>query len=149
MITHITGDLFDPEHGFDAIGHGVNVFGVMGAGIAKTFRANYPDMYKTYKTYCDRGLLRPGMTYIYFHTEENLYVYSIASQNRPGADARTEWLKEGLEKVRRHMMAVDIHHLGLPLIGEGVGGLPSGTLDATVQEVFGDTDLDVTIVTWG
>jgi O-acetyl-ADP-ribose deacetylase (regulator of RNase III) len=44
-IQNVRGDLFDNAHHVQAFAHGCNCQGSMGAGIAKTFRSRYPEMY--------------------------------------------------------------------------------------------------------
>ena len=47
-IVSVTGDLFDNSHGVRAFAHGCNCQGSMGAGVAKTFRVRYPEMYEEF-----------------------------------------------------------------------------------------------------
>lgn len=51
-ICFVSGDLFADEHCVQAFAHGCNCQGSMGAGIAKTFRARYPEMYEEYRRRC-------------------------------------------------------------------------------------------------
>lgn len=143
-ISEVTGDLFDPDHGFDAIGHGVNCQGAMGAGIAKVFREKYPDMYEVYKKICSNDLLLPGG--IMPWKVDDLWIYNIASQQYTGPDAKIDWLGLGLVRVKRHMMTAGALHLGLPRIGAGIGGLTYPDVYDTVCEVFDGSPVNVTIV---
>src|SRR3954469_22588851 len=51
-IQLVSGDLFDNEHHAQAFADGYNCQGSMGAGIAKMFRARYPEMYEEYRRRC-------------------------------------------------------------------------------------------------
>lgn len=51
-LQFVAGDLFANRYGVQAFAHGCNCQGSMGAGIAKTFRANYPAMYAAYRERC-------------------------------------------------------------------------------------------------
>src|SRR5436190_22616419 len=51
-LRFVSGDLFDNAHHAPAIAHGCNCQGSMGAGIAKSFRARYPEMYDQYRRRC-------------------------------------------------------------------------------------------------
>lgn len=51
MIQHIKCDIF--ESGADVICHQVNCQGVMGSGIARQVREKYPNVYESYKAYCE------------------------------------------------------------------------------------------------
>ena len=45
-IKFVSGDLFDNAHHAKAFAQGCNCQGSMGAGIAKIFRARYPEMFQ-------------------------------------------------------------------------------------------------------
>lgn len=126
-VEYIEGDLFDC--GVAAIGHGVNCTGVMGAGIATVFRRRYPDMYVQYKLWCETGVLTPGisMPWEVVDPADPLdpvrYVFNIASQDRPGADARYQWLFSGVNNAIMQARSLGLSALALPRIGAGIGGL--------------------------
>ena len=58
-IEFVSGDLFDNAYDAQAFAHGCNCQGSMGAGIAKTFRARYPEMYDEYSRRCKAQPLYP------------------------------------------------------------------------------------------
>lgn len=119
-VTQHIGNLFDS--GEKAIGHGVNVYGVMGAGIAVGFKREYPEMFEYYAAACREKLLRPGR--VLFWKEQNKpSVYNIASQEAPGANASYEWLEDGLDRALAHAKTQGFTRIGLPRIGAGIGGL--------------------------
>ena len=51
-IHFVSGDIFDNVHAAQALAHGCNCQGSMAAGIAKTIRARYPEMYEEYRIRC-------------------------------------------------------------------------------------------------
>jgi len=51
-IRFVSGDIFDNEHDAQAIAHGRNCRGSMRAGVARTIRARYPEMYEEYRSRC-------------------------------------------------------------------------------------------------
>jgi O-acetyl-ADP-ribose deacetylase (regulator of RNase III) len=128
-IEYRVGDLFEPDLDVDAIGHGVNCRGVMGAGIAKLFKQNYFDMYWQYAMRCKAGLLWPGEVFTWFGGDK--VIFNIASQDLPGANAQIGWLSEGLSRVSDLAIAND-WTVALPWIGAGIGGLPK----ESVKELF-------------
>lgn len=111
----IKGDLFAPQN--TTIGHGVNTFGVMGAGIAKRFKELYPDNFLLYTELCKNGTLKPGMVLV--TEEKGRIIVNLASQDYPGPCARLEWIKQGLDKF----LELGYTSLALPWIGCGIGGL--------------------------
>jgi O-acetyl-ADP-ribose deacetylase (regulator of RNase III) len=137
------GDLFDSNFNFQAMGHGVNCHGVMGAGIAKTFRAHHPEMYKHYAMQCRLSLIQPGDSWLWKPGR----VFNIASQDLPGPDASAKWLAQGLYRTLDQMRSLGWTRLGLPWIGCGIGGLTK----EVVQPIMIDMgnlfrEIDITIV---
>src|SRR5271156_4772010 len=51
-VDYVSGDLFANVHSAQALAHGCNCQGSMGAGIAVGFRERYPAMYEAYRTRC-------------------------------------------------------------------------------------------------
>lgn len=121
MLKIVRGDLFDS--GADVIGHGVNLQGVMGAGIAATFAAKYPNMYQSYRSACKSGMLQLGYTYMYANPEDDQIVANIATQQFAGKNAQLWAVGSGIEDTLRKMYVADLETLGLPEIGCGIGGL--------------------------
>lgn len=145
-VDYVEGDLFDPNLGFDSIGHGVNCKGVMGGGIAVLFRRKYPLMYERYKRMCDERFLLPGQVMPYHLSTANFTIYNIASQYHPGSDAKISYLRAGLSYVDFHMKEKGIESLGLPQIGAGIGGLTFEDVSDTIEEVFQNSSRKITVV---
>lgn len=120
MLNEVTGDLFNTTA--PALAHGVNVRGVMGAGIAKPFKERFPLMYEEYALMCKHGTLLPGQTFVYY-AGNGRWVYNVASQREPGPDARIRWLTTGMVDALIHARKHDVREIALPKIGCGIGGL--------------------------
>lgn len=117
-IVEYTGDLFTSQA--DALGHGVNVKGAMGAGIALQFKNRFPDMYEEYAGFCAGGAMIPGDVYVYYGDP---IVFNIASQDFPGPNARPSWLAIGLGNMYSEIIDRNVSSVALPQIGCGIGGL--------------------------
>lgn len=137
MITEHKGDLFTSTA--PILGHGVNCKGVMGAGIAKTFKAKWPDMYEGYRKACLSKELGPGQVY-WWKSGPGKLVLNIASQDAPGANASYDLLVKGMSEAlaiiknwdffrrksaARSNIAISTApvRLAIPRIGCGIGGL--------------------------
>lgn len=129
-IIHREGDIFTSDA--IAIGHGVNTHGVMGHGIAVEFRKRWPEMYQDYRKLCLNFGLFPGGVFVW--VEKGRQVLNIASQNRPGKDARIEWLEAGIKMALDHCDTMNIPVLALPRIGSGVGGLNAEDVEAVLEK---------------
>lgn len=122
------GDLFEVEA--DAVGHGTNTHGLMGAGIAVLFRKRHPEMYERYNELCKIfGDELGGHAYIYLSDNQAPnynYVANIFSQKAPGANAKVDLFVNGVKDAFKQLWAeneIEAPHLAIPLIGCGIGGL--------------------------
>lgn len=130
------GDVFTTEAAY--IGHGVNLRGVMGRGIAKTIRENYPYTYETYKGHCEAKELAIGTSFV---TQENdLWIVNMATQVHPGPDARYEAVFSAAMDAAMQVsdLADDADRspvLAIPQIGCGIGGLEWGKVEILLKAV--------------
>lgn len=128
------GDVFTTDATY--IGHGVNVKGIMGAGIAKTIREKFPQVYNEYRWLCLGNNLTPGNYFAY--PENGKVIVNFASQALPGPDATYDWLFTSLlrfsqlavNKIKRNGRLVAI-----PEIGCGIGGLEWPLVKQTIELV--------------
>lgn len=143
-LIHKEGDIWTSSA--HAIGHGVNVFGVMGHGIAVQFRTRFPEMYQKYREQCLNFKLSPGDVFAW--QVKGRIVFNIASQNRPGKDARIEWLRGGVETALRTCDTLNIPTLALPRIGSGIGGLDADEVEKVLTELAEKHTTDIELWTW-
>lgn len=136
-MIEMTGNLFTTSA--PAIGHGVNVMGRMGAGIAVQFRTLFPEMYRQYRALCAQFLLKPGEAFVY--EAENFVVYNIASQDMPGKHASLEWLEDGLRAVVSDAEDRGLDRVALPQIGCGIGGLDVRDVVPLIKDVESGTSV--------
>lgn len=119
------GDIFETEA--QVIGHGVNIRGLMGAGIAKTVRHLYPSVFREYRDACENETLEGGECLLVkaeeWDGDEPRYIANISSQINPGANASLDLLRKGLEDTFQQLDYASLTSLALPRIGAGIGGL--------------------------
>jgi hypothetical protein len=133
-----TGDVFTTEAAF--LGHGVNLRGVMGAGVAKTVREKYPNTYTAYKEMTDKGEL--GLGFYLACREDGITIFNLATQLYPGPDARYDAVfgscfraaqdisykcKSGTDG-RRPVMAI-------PHIASDIGGLEWSKVEKLLEAI--------------
>lgn len=119
-IEHVVGDLFAQD--VQAIGHGVNCYGEMGAGIAVVFRRGYPAMYDEYRRRCEAGEFGLG-SILAWKTKSGKAIYNLGTQFQPGRNASLEGIRWSVTRMLAHAELNDIGSVALPQIGCGIGGL--------------------------
>ena len=140
--TETTGDLF--EQGLPAIAHGCNTSGSMAGGIAREVKRRWPDCYAEYARLCREGRFPLGG----FHAWEGdgLVVYNLATQVRPGADARLEAICDAVTGALADAQARGISRLGVPRIGAGIGGLDWSDVRRALREVADQSPVELVAV---
>ena len=131
IVKYKQGDLFE-SNDWNVLIHGCNAQGVMGSGIAKTIRDNFPqvweDYYKEYIT-CQtfNNELELGHVIITPHQRINgreVTICSAITQRYYGRDGRRYVdyfaVHRALEKVFYMFGAQDV--FAMPMIGGGLGG---------------------------
>ena len=139
-IRYISGDLFANEHHAQALAHGCNCQGSMGAGIAVGFRQRYPAMYEEYRRRCKATprQFNPGDVLLW-KDEQQPWVFNLATQeNYWRSRATYEAVEQALCTMRTLADAEDISSIAIPHIGAGYGGLSWPKVRAIIERVFGD-----------
>ena len=133
-ITHIKGNLFDTD--IFILAHGCNTSGVMGAGIATTFKDCWPAMYEGYRASCLQGKAHPGEFYLWFSTEgkQGLAVFNLYTQDLPGRHARLEWIEQAFRSMALTIKTRSLgNQVAIPRIGAGIGGLKWADVEAAIE----------------
>jgi ribA/ribD-fused uncharacterized protein len=139
-IRFVSGDLFDNAFGVRAFAHGCNCQGSMGAGIAKTFRARYPEMYEEYRRRCKAEPRRFNLGDCWlWKSDDRPWVFNLGTQEGYWRSrASYEAIEAALREVRRQADAEGITSIAIPPIGVGYGGLSWKKVRAIVEAVFDD-----------
>jgi O-acetyl-ADP-ribose deacetylase (regulator of RNase III) len=141
-IHYVSGDLFANEHHAEALAHGCNCKGSMGAGIAVGFRERYPAMYEEYRRRCKTTPreLNPGDAFLW-KAENRPWVFNLATQEDYWRSRATyEAVERALREMRAQADAEGIRSIAMPRIGTGYGGLSWKKVRALIERVFADGD---------
>lgn len=152
MIKFVEGDMFDGPEFYKV--HQVNCQGVMGAGIAKTVKDNYPNVYKNYKHACDlqkssSDLL--GKVQVVKVTDKDFYIVNLFGQDNyhslSGRCTNYEAFYTCLEKLRDYINNTSNNKtVAFPYkIASNLAGGDWNVINAMITSVFENTDIDVTI----
>lgn len=140
-ITEIQGDLFADLKAGEAFAHGANCEGVMGAGVAKTVRAKFPNNYRIYKKHCDAGTFLPGDSLRV--SENNNTVFNLGTQYRKGADAKIENVRVSVKSMINDASVCNIKQIKTVRLGCGIGGLDWDDVKPVLEAIHSDIELIV------
>jgi len=144
-IDFVSGDIFENRHNVQSIAHGVNLDGVMGAGIAKKVRLRYLAMFSLYADYCRHKRLKLGDVLLW-PDGCHPWVFNIATQEHAIRNtASLAALHEGLHTMMMYMSQHRLQSVAMPLIGTGIGGLGIDDVRRMFIEAFTHWDKQVIV----
>lgn len=124
-VQYISGDLFINRYKAQALAHGCNCQGVMGAGVAVEFRKRYPAMYEEYHRRCKAKprLFNPGEV-MFWKSETSPHVFNLATQEDTLMRRATyPALEKALTLMQQIADQEAITSIAMPRIGAGLGRL--------------------------
>lgn len=119
MITYVNGDLFTSPAA--VLVNTVNTVGVMGKGIAKEFKRNFPEMFNEYRTLCENGELNIGSLHLY--RTDHKSVLNFPTKKHWRSPSKTEYIEAGLKTFVRSYERFGIDSIAFPQLGCGNGEL--------------------------
>lgn len=146
MITFTTGNLLESK--VDALVNTVNTVGVMGKGIALMFKDRFPKNFKEYSEACKSKNIRVGSMFV---TETNelagpRWIINFPTKQHWRSPSKLEWIKSGLEDLRRVIAEKGIRSVAIPPLGAGNGGLPWEVVRSEIVSCLNDIkDLEVIV----
>lgn len=143
----VQGDLFQVP-GLDAIAHGVNTIGRMGAGIAAKFRLYFPDMFREYQLMCQLKTLQPGDIFAYRAFVRRQWIYNLATQPRTGACAKLTYIEQALAKMVDHAHENGVFRIGVCQLGCGYGGLDYHDVRPIIEKAVSNQPIEIVVAIW-
>jgi O-acetyl-ADP-ribose deacetylase (regulator of RNase III) len=132
MLVYMQGDLF--RSSAQTLVNTVNTVGVMGKGIAKTFREIYPEMFKTYQKLCESGRFDIGSLFIY--RTPNKLILNFPTKKHWRSPSKPEYIESGLAKFVETYNDAGIHSVAFPPLGCGNGELDFGDVVRPLMEEY-------------
>jgi len=139
MLMFVRGNLL--ESGCEYLVNPVNCVGVMGKGLALSFKETFPEYFKRYKADCKARKYVPGKLRV-DTDEKDVCILSFPTKDVWWKPSQMQWVDSGLadlssfittEASRRKVVT-----LAMPLVGTGNGGLkPQQVLDRIYHCVCG------------
>ncbi len=119
MITYVAGNLFTSPA--QVLVNTVNTEGVMGKGIALQFKQAFPDMFKDYQDFCERGKIDIGVLWIYKTSHK--WVLNFPTKKHWRNPSRADYIETGLKKLSERFNELSIYSIAFPALGCGNGEL--------------------------
>lgn len=129
------GDIFTSKANIYV--NATNASGVMGGGIAKLFRAKWPEYYSHYMREYSAGQLRMGKVNTFFTSSGTPEIIaSLHTMLRPGSAADLPAIIAGLNNLKTFMVGSLANSVAIPALGCGIGGLNFAILQSEVEDCF-------------
>lgn len=142
MIKYVQGNIFDSSA--QTLVNPVNCVGVMGRGLALEFKKWFPGLWNAYQRACAMGEIRIGVPWMFKVTEAK-QVLCFPSKDHWKYPSQYSYIKKGLEAIREHHVAWQIHSMAMPPIGCGLGGLEWAKVKPMIEESLGDLNMDIEV----
>ena len=119
MITYVIGDIFRSPA--KVLVNTVNTKGVMGKGLAKDFKAIYPDMFLAYQRHCDAKQLDVGHLHLY--RTPNKWILNFPTKKDWKHPSKPSYIEAGLKAFVNGYAKSNITSVAFPQLGCGHGEL--------------------------
>lgn len=113
----------------EALVNTVNCVGVMGKGIAKTFKAAFPHNFERYAKACNEGKVHPGRPFVtrndttYLLFVKPKFIVNATTKRHWRDPSQIEWIEENLISIKGFCEDYDVKSIAIPPMGCGNGGL--------------------------
>lgn len=123
----------------DAIAHGCNGLGVMGAGVAYVVALRWPDLLANYKKQCSTGLFGPCMVW---RLDSGQYVFNLLTQPKPGPTATLDLIRIAVVEMDNRARSMGLKVIAMPQIGCGLGGLKAEQVFPILEDLLGSSPIE-------
>jgi O-acetyl-ADP-ribose deacetylase (regulator of RNase III) len=139
MLVYLQTDLFASPA--QTLVNTVNTVGVMGKGIAKSFKERYPEMFREYKRHCDRKELQIGTLLLW--RGEDKWVLNFPTKTTWRLPSTMAYVQAGLEKFVASYEELGITSISFPPLGCGNGNLAWEQVKPLMESHLQDLPLQV------
>lgn len=119
MLEYIEGDIFKSPA--QVIVNPVNTVGVMGKGLALSFKQRYPDMFEFYRTICEKKQFTIGKLMLWYAPDHWILLFPTKENWRH--PSKIEYIEKGLDRFVKTYAEKNITSIAFPKLGCGNGEL--------------------------
>lgn len=146
MIVYIKDDLF--ESPAKVLVNTVNIVGVMGKGIALTFKKIYPAMFKQYQKFCENRKFQIGSLWLY--KTPHKWILNFPTKKHWRQSSKPEYIEVGLRKFISTYSSMGITSIAFPQLGCGNGELDWETIvQPLMNKYLSQLPIDIFVYTYG
>ena len=135
------GDIFDSNA--QVIVNTVNCKGLMGKGLALTFKQRYPAMFAVYQHECKSGKLRIGRPTLY--RDSVPWILNFPTKDHWRFPSKLEYLEKGLEFLVANYQNAGIKSIAFPKLGTQNGKLSWDEVGPLMAKYLSQLAIDVYI----
>lgn len=143
MVKIQHGEIFDIPA--DIRVNTVNCVGVMGAGVALSFKNRYPDMFRDYKRACKAGDVKPGRLHVWKNLESE-WIINFPTKIDWREPSKYEYIEAGLKSLREFLSQHKDVKVVMPPLGCGLGGLDWGKVSSMIHESLLDLESEIIVL---
>ena len=152
MLKFKKGNMFNLKA--DILVNAVNCKGIMGKGVAKTFKEKYPAMYNNYRFKCENNEVLPGVPFVW---EDKSYMFNIGiiiinfpTKDDWRDDSKYDYIESGLVWFREYLINYTKEnknkYVHMPALGCGLGNLNFELVQEMIIKHLDDIeDIDITV----
>ena len=140
-IQYLKGSIFDSKA--HVIVNTVNCKGVMGKGLALSFKEKYPAMLPVYQQECKTGKLRIGRPTLY--KASTPWILNFPTKNDWKYPSKLEYLEKGLEYFVANYKKAGVRSIAFPKLGAQNGKLLWDEVGPLMAKYLSQIDIDVYI----
>ena len=146
MITYVNDSLF--ESPAKVLVNTVNTVGVMGKGIAKSFKQIYPEMFTQYQQLCEKKQLQIGKLWLY--KTDHKWILNFPTKIHWRQPSKPEYIEAGLKAFIASYPTQGITSIAFPELGCGNGELDwEKVVQPLMSRYLGNLGIDVFIHLYG
>lgn len=141
VIEYLEGDIFcSPAQ---VIVNTVNTVGVMGKGLALSFKKRYPEMFEHYRKMCERKLLSIGKLMLCYAPDHWILLFPTKEHWRN--PSKLSYIEAGLSKFVKTYAEKSITSIAFPRLGCGNGELNWEDVRPLMEKYLESLPIDVYI----